>query len=299
MSWPVKPEDAGSNPVGYPVLKQILLLERTMRKINFIKTNDGRLNIFANNEVYTVGTDHVNYNQIVDAIKTDNDVALADLCNVSRSVNSFMSNASNGVASIVDGNVVFNGNIVHNNITKRIIDLKREGFPFEPMLRFLENLMQNPSNRAITELYGFLELEGLPLTDDGCFLAYKRVSDDWKDFHSRTMDNRVGQIVKMARQDVDDNYQNGCSHGLHAGSLAYVNEFNPGQGHLIVVKINPKNVVSIPKEDVRKLRCCEYEVVGTFKEQLNNACYTRQEYDDNYDEEEEGCAYSCCTPGNW
>jgi hypothetical protein len=56
----------------------------------------------------------------------------------------------------------------------------------------------------VTELYGFLEKGNLPITNDGHFLAYKKVRKDYKDCHSGTMDNSIGQVVEMERNQVDD-----------------------------------------------------------------------------------------------
>jgi hypothetical protein len=75
--------------------------------------------------------------------------------------------------------------------------------------------MENPSYRAVNELYGFLEKNRLPITPDGHFLAYKKVRDDYKDIHSGTMDNSVGKIVEMERNQVNDDKNQTCSSGLH------------------------------------------------------------------------------------
>jgi hypothetical protein len=121
----------------------------------------------------------------------------------------------------------------------------------------------------VNELYDFLAHWGLPVTPDGCFLAYKRVTDDYKDFYTRKVDNRVGAKPSMPRNRVDDNREEGCSKGFHAGAIAYVKDFNPNMGHIMIVKINPKNAVSVPKDcSCTKLRICEYEVVGEYQRDL-------------------------------
>jgi hypothetical protein len=137
----------------------------------------------------------------------------------------------------------------------------QEGFTIDPLVKFMENLMENPSNRSVTELYGFLEKNNLPITPDGHFLAYKRVREDYKDCHSGTMDNSPGKIVEMPRNKVDDNQNNTCSHGLHFCSEGYLKHF--GGARTVIVKINPRDVVSIPSDyDNTKGRACRYEVIG-------------------------------------
>jgi hypothetical protein len=122
--------------------------------------------------------------------------------------------------------------------------------------------MSNPSKRAVDELYGFLEKGNLPITADGCFLAYKKVRNDYLDIHSGTMDNSVGKVLEMERNEVDDNANNTCSTGLHFCSLDYLSHFGGADSRTVVVKINPRDVVSIPADyHATKGRTCRYEVI--------------------------------------
>jgi hypothetical protein len=125
----------------------------------------------------------------------------------------------------------------------------------------MENLMANPSYRAVNELYGFLEKNNLPITSDGHFLAYKKVREDYKDCHSGTFDNSVGKVVEMERNQVNDNKEQTCSAGLHFCSEGYLRHF--GGERVMILKINPRDVVSIPTDyNDSKGRCCRYEVIG-------------------------------------
>jgi len=147
--------------------------------------------------------------------------------------------------------------------------------------------MQNPSKRAVDETYWFLENYGLPITDDGCFLAYKAVRNNYTDIYSGKFNNTIGAVVSMPRNMVDDNYGVDCSNGLHVGALDYVvgyGHFRKGEApatdgnRLLVVKVNPKDVVSVPKyEGHTKMRVCEYTVVSEIKDvvkELDKVVYT-------------------------
>jgi len=141
------------------------------------------------------------------------------------------------------------------------VQMLQDGFPVDPLVAFMENMMTNPSFRAVNELYGFLEKNRLPITPDGHFLAYKRVRENYTDCHTGTMDNSVGKIVEMERNKVDDNQNNTCSSGLHFCSENYLKSF--GGDRTMIVKINPRDVVSIPTDyNNAKGRACRYEVVG-------------------------------------
>jgi hypothetical protein len=165
-----------------------------------------------------------------------------------------------------------------------MIQMLQEGFPIEPMVNFMENLYKNPSKRAVTELYGFLEKGNLPITPDGHFLAYKRVREDYLDCHSGTMDNSVGKIVEMERHDVDDNKDNTCSTGLHFCSMSYLSSFSGAR--TVIVKINPADVVSIPSDyNDAKGRTCRYKVIGEVDSDTVDKAFTRpvQSNSTNYD----------------
>jgi hypothetical protein len=65
----------------------------------------------------------------------------------------------------------------------------------------------------------------------------------------------------MPRNKVDDNQNNTCSYGLHFCSEGYLKHF--GGARTVIVKINPRDVVSIPNDyNQTKGRTCRYEVIG-------------------------------------
>jgi len=162
----------------------------------------------------------------------------------------------------------------HPTIQARIDEHIEAGIDPEYLLRFLENVSLNPSYSSRLELYDFLEHQSLPLTPDGCFLAYKSVKNNYMDKHTGTISNHVGAKVKMDRSKVDDNRNAGCSKGLHAGSLSYAKGYQNWDDNLVLVKINPKDAVSVPLDcSCQKIRLCYYEVVSDFKEELNYAVY--------------------------
>jgi hypothetical protein len=164
---------------------------------------------------------------------------------------------------LYNGALYYNGNIVHSALADRIVDIVREGLPVEPWVRFAENVYKNPAEFSRDELYLFLEKADLPITDDGHFLAYKNVTSDYMDIYSRSIDNSIGKIVQMPREDVDVDRYHTCSTGLHFASKAYLPHYRSGGSRTVVVKINPADVVSIPSDyDNTKGRCWRYEVVA-------------------------------------
>lgn len=161
---------------------------------------------------------------------------------------------------VVEHGVVYvSGEAIHNTISNRILSMSDAGFNIEPMKLFLTNLMENPSFRAVEELYDFLEATNLPITSDGHFLAYKKIRANYTDCHSGKMDNSIGAVVEMPRNRVNDDKNQTCSSGLHFCGRSYLSSF--GGERTVVVKINPKDVVSIPSDyNNAKGRACKYVI---------------------------------------
>lgn len=239
-----------------------------MTKISFIMSDSGVITAVANAKTFSVAPEHPNYKMVKEAIRKDDPVALAKCVDVAPSIKTF----TRGKVEVRKGVVYYNGEAVHNHLTDRILKFMSEGLPHAPLINFMNNLMQNPSKRSVDQLFKFLSVENLPITEDGCFLAYKRVRADWKDFHSQKYNNSIGQSPNMPRNQVDDNPDSACSAGFHAGSLAYVAGFNSG-GHVIIIKVNPRDAVSVPTHDCNKLRMCAYTVLAEFKGALDAALY--------------------------
>lgn len=216
---------------------------------------------------HVVGKSHPMYQRVVEAIKANDWETVDGIIDPKKVVLEY----GNGNISIQGDTMYWMGEEFHNSLATRMIRMLQDGFNVEPMVAFMENLMQNPSKRSVTELYGFLEKNNLPITPDGCFLAYKKIRQDYTDCHSGTMSNAVGTVVEMARNKVDDDQNRTCSTGLHFCSRDYLNHF--GGERIVIVKINPRDVVSIPTDyNDSKGRACRYEVIDEIdKEKADEA----------------------------
>lgn len=214
------------------------------------------ITVFANGKPYTVNRTAKIFNAALEAVKNDNVELFLQVVNTKDTV----VQKSGGKVRIENGNLMFGDRVVTGLISARVFDMMELGLSIDPMLAFIENLMKNPSKRAVDELFGFIEACDLPITEDGHFLAYKRVRSDYKDVHSGTMDNSVGKVVEMPRNLVDEDKSRTCSAGLHFCSYEYLKHFSGER--IVVVKINPADVVAIPIDyNNSKGRTCRYEVV--------------------------------------
>lgn len=255
-----------------------------------IITADKTVSFVYNGTAYAVPVNHPNYLRIRKAVESKDESVLDDvgnLLNTTKAVAQAVSQStSKAVQSRVvvkgDGTVLVDGEPLHNSLAERVADLQAEGSSIEPFVKFLENLMENPSASSVNELYDFLSHRNMPFTDDGCFLAYKSVRSDYLDKYSGKFDNTVGKTVSVPRNKVDDNRENECSYGLHVGALAYSGPngwYHNSSDKVVICKVNPRDVVSVPKDhNAQKVRVCAYEVVADYNEPLKDGLYSSSGY---------------------
>ena len=255
-----------------------------------------------NGQSYVVETDHPKYDQALEAVRKNNWNQFVNLVNISQQVQNYFDGTD---VEIQGGSINYHGQVIHNTLTKRILNFMRDGLPHEPLLNFFKNLMENPSKRAVDELYDFLEAGELPITEDGHFLAFKNVRSNYLDIHSGKFSNSVGKVCEMPRNGVDEDKERTCSYGLHFCSIKYLPHFSDSDGgKTMIVKINPKDVVAIPADyNNTKGRTCRYEVVAEYKDdwrsKLNrdesgwdSDLYSSDGGDYEFDDEDEECTYS-------
>lgn len=186
---------------------------------------------------------------------------------------------------VKDGNLYVFDEPVHSTLATRVISFLEAELDCVHLFKFILKLNLNPSKRAVDELYTFLEHRALPITNNGNFLAYKAVREDYSDKHSGKFINTIDAVLEMPRNKVDDDKNVGCSYGFHAGTIEYAKEFSGGHGHIMLVEINPADVVSIPTDcQFQKLRTCKYKIVGEYKIDLTDPLYaSRYETDQDGD----------------
>ena len=77
----------------------------------------------------------------------------------------------------------------------------------------------------------------------------------------------------MQRRKVNDDCGVGCSDGLHCGALEYVESYRAEYAgdRVVIVKVNPKDVVSVPTDcECQKVRTCEYQVIADYEGPLKS-----------------------------
>jgi hypothetical protein len=237
--------------------------------------------LFINNKSIKIEKSDRRYSKIIECFSLDKQQQESAVLQVVESVATKLDSlhGKDGF-EVVDDVVWYKGERLPNALATKVKSIIREGLPLDAFEKFWENIAENPTASSVNELMEFLEYKELPITEDGYFLAYKGItSDDWS-IHgnlntvvvegvvdgSGRIKNEVGNRIEVKRRDVDDNRNHHCSFGLHVGSLEYANSF---ASKVVVVKVNPKDVVSVPTDySCQKCRVSAYEVVSAYEGEI-------------------------------
>lgn len=206
----------------------------------------------------------------------------------------------------IKGDRVFYGHEeLFGTFAQHIVDFHSRGIDkLKRLVTFADKLMQNPSFNSRRQLYEFLEMHDLWINENGNFIAFKGVNADYTSIHAgygivdgvehvnNHLPNGVGSIVEVPRNMVDDNINNGCSFGLHAGTWEYASSF--ARGATMTVEIDPADVVSVPNDsNHQKIRVCKYKVLEVREHKMDETFYEDDDwYDDTWSSDDNDMGYS-------
>ena len=234
----------------------------------FYFKDDNQLTVyFADGRSAIWTKDHPQFNSAVKAAKEANWVAIDYMNNQAKMLLTEKVNVlEDGTVTVTTANSTFTAD-ENDKIIAFIKLLKEKGTidsEIERIKPFIRNMFENPFINAVEELYDFCKAMDFEITDDGCFLAYKRVNSDLSSIHDRgKTKHAIGQYTEVDAYDTD-RYQT-CSKGLHFCSKGYLPSYTGDV--VIIVKVNPKDVVAIPVDyDNMKGRCRRYMTVGILED---------------------------------
>lgn len=237
--------------------------------------------------------------KLIEALRTKRFDEIPNIVSAAKRVAKF----SKGTFVLRDGDIYVNGVAAPAALGKKILRFSDDGLPYQPLVKFAENLQRNPSFRAVNELFTFLEKNDHPITETGKFIAYKRVSHDFTDIYTGKFDNSVGKVVEMSRNAVNEDCTQTCSYGLHVANWDYAHtKYSTAPDDIMLeVEVDPADVVAVPVDyDNSKMRVCRYKVLGVVDKEHSSDVTIRvvdqERYDDlvdDKDDEEEDCCDLC------
>lgn len=235
-----------------------------MNKLTYILKPGVSLTVLVNGKPTTINSSHANFNAAVTALKNKDYTSLVNCLDVPGTISKY----TFGQVSVKDNEVYYGQMVLHNAACGKVLEYIKEGFDCKPLLAFLDRLYtKNPSKKSCEQFWEFVDRYQLPIDEDGFVYMCKVIRNDWLDKYTGEIDNSVGKVVEMPRNQVsDENTGNFCSHtGLHVGSLeSYVlGYYGSGDDRVIVCKVAPEDVCAVPVDhNFAKVRVCKYEVVN-------------------------------------
>ena len=181
-----------------------------------------------------------------------------------------------GKFKVLNGTIEIDGELLPKSLSDKLIEFVENALPTGPLEALWDNLKLNPTESAREDLFSYLEANEVPLTADGCFIAYKGVRENYYDSYTgNTYLNAPGAVISMPRDQVDADRRHTCSAGLHVAAWEYANGFS---NRTMIIKINPQNVVAVPPDyNQQKMRVCEYTVVRQTSEEYTKSIYEMAE----------------------
>lgn len=217
---------------------------------------------------YEVKVNHPEYANIkgqlesVEAIDAETEKALLVLIN--GEVIEKVKEWSDGKLEIKNGVVLWEGTALQGRLANVLIATAQSG-DTEALSRFglfIDKVNQAISFKVTNRLFDFLDANNLRIDSEGDIIGFKVVRANYTDKHSGKFDNSVGQVVSMPRNHVDDRDDVTCSNGLHFCSYDYIKSFSSGGDRLVLVKVDPRDFVSVPVDyGSTKARVCRYKVI--------------------------------------
>jgi len=246
------------------------------KKISYAIT-DNNVTVNYDGQTHIVGRNEALADKLIAALREGRKDEIPDLVSASKRIETY----GEGAFEVRNGVIFVNGQEVHDILSRKILQFQAEKLPSAPLVKFAANLQKNPSFRAVNELFNFLEKNDHPITDEGNFIAYKRVRGSFKDIHSNTMDNSVGKTVEMPRNAVNEDSSQTCSQGLHVANWNYAHtqfaSSDPETDIMLEIEVNPADVVSIPVDyNNSKMRVCKYKVLGVVDREHSSDVHLRQ-----------------------
>ncbi|MEQ6333273.1 helix-turn-helix domain-containing protein [Sphingobium sp. MK2] len=224
------------------------------------------ITVFIDGSIATIDDSHANYVPLLAELRKPPEER--DLIAIEKfsTIKKMLASMNFGPVTVTEVEVLFEGSPVGSYLAKRMLEIFNDGIDITPYAAFMVNVLKNPAGYIHQELYEWMEKAQLPITPDGHFIAFKKVRRNYKDCHSGLFDNSVGTLLEMDREACDTNRHRTCSTGFHFCSASYLPQF--GGERVMVVKINPADVTSIPSDYAfAKGRTCRYEVIAELSAQ--------------------------------
>lgn len=224
----------------------------------FISAND--VTVLRNEESRSISRGFPRFNSIRKELIDDPSDEELEVIFRKMSVESSIEDMTEGDIHVKDGKVHYGTFEIKNSLADHLLKMLSKREDVKPFARFMNKLMLNPKPSVVEELYPFMQHNSIEISEDGDIIGYKAVTSDFKDKHTKTVDNSLGKTISMPWSEVDDNPDNTCSRGYHVAAWRYAYMFASSGEPIIFTLVNPRDVVSVPVDyNGEKMRVCSYK----------------------------------------
>ena len=245
-----------------------------MEALSYTLAGDGTLHVHVDGVSRAVRPDVEHYEDVMAAVREKEWDKVASLLNPLKDIEEADDRFEvvHGVVVLTDDDgEQFDVPTVLGEEIQRYAEL---GLDLDRLILFAKNLNLNPSYHSVQQLYSWIKTTNLTLTEDGHFIAYKGIREDWTDCHTGKMLNTIGTVVNMKRNQVDEDPGSSCSRGLHVATYDYAhNHYGGGANRVVAVKVHPRDVVAVPNGEFEKMRTCEYLVLEESAGEIKSPTY--------------------------
>jgi hypothetical protein len=222
---------------------------------------------------------HVNYQRIrdglLDGASADDLIQLVDT-KVAIEGKTF------GLVTVGADSVYYKAKQLNGYLVEKLLAMLGDGLDITPWAILLDNLMVNPEISVRDRLPLFLEQAQMPITEDGHFLAWRLVKDDYWDIYTGNTFHCVsGALLQMPREACNPNPEETCSAGIHVAAFGYLDSygFDHSGRRCMLTKVNPASVVAVPVDyNNQKLRVCEALILREVAKEYVPALFGRDDH---------------------
>lgn len=185
----------------------------------------------------------------------------------------FMDKIKDSILLTTDGGCIYwkevSGLSVPKELAESVLnaELNHDETKIETYRNFWTLMSLNTDPECRKNLFWFLNRNGLKLSKQGFFVAYRNVvpngvdedgNEVFTDYHSHTTVIKIGEMVTIPRESCDCDSNVECSRGLHLASRTWLDKNYYGSVGMVCL-CNPADVVAVPyNSQYGKLRTCAY-----------------------------------------
>lgn len=250
--------------------------------------------VFANGRLTTpIDDSHPNFKAIVGACQASmqgedvDEAKVLDLFDIPATIERKFARLSERV-TVANGEVLFDGDPCQPGLSAQILRFMDEDEDFEPLVKFMENVMTNPQDESREQLWTWLNGHDFTINENGEVIIYKGVYGDgsggyrsgWAgsamvndvQHNNVHIPYAVGDVVTMPRSEVMHDPHAACHRGLHVGTFNYAKYY--ASGAMLRCIVNPRDVVSVPYDaQGEKIRVCRFVIDSIIDSPETSALY--------------------------